>query len=175
MDSRLMPKQLPRSWIDIRRDWPVLTAYQRFETTVALILTLVIAAVIVVALYRLIAGVVETLVLGALNPLDSSVFQSVFGDILTVLIALEFNHTLQLVIAHERGVIQAKIVILIALLALVRKLIVVDFYSVSPASLAALAALLLSLGITYWLMRERDDRLRRARRSDAPARPGAVW
>jgi uncharacterized membrane protein (DUF373 family) len=53
------------------------------------------------------------------------------------------------VIARERGVIQTKVVILIALLALVRKLIVVDFYAISPAFLAALSALLLSLGATY--------------------------
>jgi uncharacterized membrane protein (DUF373 family) len=154
----MMPTQLPRSWGDIRRDWPHLTAYQRFETAVALVLTLIITAVIVVALYRLVIGVINTLVLQALNPLEHEVFQKVFGDILTVLIALEFNHTLQVVIAGERGVIQAKVVILIALLAVVRKLIVVDFYTVTPASLAALAGLLLSLGATYWLMRERDKR-----------------
>jgi hypothetical protein len=57
---------------DIRRDWPHLTGYQRFETAVGLGLTLIIAAVI-------------------------------------------------------------------ALLAVVRKLIVVDFYTVTPASLAAFA------------------------------------
>jgi uncharacterized membrane protein (DUF373 family) len=114
-------------------------------------------------------------VLRALNPLDHRVFQTVFGDILTVLIALEFNHTLQVVITRERGIIQAKIVILIALLALVRKLIVVDFYAVSPSSLAALAALLLVLGVTYWLIRERDDRRRPrgSERSPAP-RPGIL-
>jgi uncharacterized membrane protein (DUF373 family) len=160
MDPLVRPKPVARTWGDIRRDWPLLTAYQRFETGVGLILTLVIAAVVLVALYRLVVGVFDTLVLQALNPLDHGVFQKVFGDILTVLIALEFNHTLQVVLARERGAIQIKVVILIALLALVRKLIVVDFYAVSPAFLAALSALLLSLGVTYWLMRERDDRLR---------------
>jgi uncharacterized membrane protein (DUF373 family) len=172
MDSHPRPKRLPRSWTDIRRDWPLLTAYQRFETGVALLLTVVIAAVILVALYRLIAGVIDTLILRALNPLEHGVFQQVFGDILTVMIALEFNHTLQVVITRERGVIQAKIVVLIALLALVRKLIVVDFHAVSPASVAALATLLLSLGVTYWLMGERDDRLRMARGSAARAAHG---
>jgi uncharacterized membrane protein (DUF373 family) len=128
---------------------------------------LVIAAVVVVALYRLIVGVIDTLVLRALNPLEHAVFQKVFGDILTVLIALEFNHTLQVALTRERGLIQVKIVILIALLAVVRKLIVVDFNAVSPSSLAALAVLLLALGLTYWLMRDRDQRFARARRGSA--------
>lgn len=115
-----MVKRLPRSWGDIRRDWPILTAYQRFETTVALVLTIVIAAVILVALYRLVVSVIDTLVLRTLNPLDHTVFQHVFGEIITVLIALEFNHTLQYAITRSRGVIEAKIVILIAQLAIVR-------------------------------------------------------
>ena len=44
--------------------------------------------------------------------------------------------------------------ILIAQLALARKVIVTDPYEVPPTSVAALAAL--ALGATYWLMR--DDR-----------------
>jgi uncharacterized membrane protein (DUF373 family) len=153
-----MVKRLPRSWGDIRRDWPTLTAYQRFETTVALLLTIVISAVILVALYRLVVSVIDTLVLRTLNPLDHTVFQQVFGHIMTVLIALEFNHSLQYAITRSRGVIEAKIVILIAQLAIVRKLIVADFYTVTPAWLAGVAALILALGLTYWLMRDRDDR-----------------
>jgi len=38
---------LPHTWRDLRRDWPQLTLHQRFETTVAAELTVVIAAVIV--------------------------------------------------------------------------------------------------------------------------------
>jgi uncharacterized membrane protein (DUF373 family) len=167
-------KQLPRNWTEIRRDWPVLGLYQRFEAFVALVLTLVIGAVILVALYRLIVSVLETLVLRTLNPLEHEVFQSVFGEILTVLIALEFNHTLQYVITRERGIIQARIVILIATLALVRKIIVTDLSAVSPASMAALAALLLALGATYWLVRECDGRSRARRRDSRPPPGGAA-
>jgi uncharacterized membrane protein (DUF373 family) len=159
MSPRARPEPLPRNWSDIRRDWPLLTAYQRFEAGVAFVLTLVIGVVILVALYRLVISVIDSLLLRTLNPLEHTVFQEVFGEILTVLIALEFNHTLHFVITRELGVIQARIVILIALLALVRKLIVVDLYAITPASLAAVAALILALGATYWLMRERDDSL----------------
>ena len=75
--------------------WSALTFYQRFESGVALALTLIITLVIVVALFRLVVGVVDGLVFGVLNPLDHEVFQTVFGEIMTLLIALEFNHTLQ--------------------------------------------------------------------------------
>jgi len=151
-------KELPHNWTEIRKEWPVLTFYQRFEVSVAYALTMVIGAVVLVAFIRLIVSVVDTLVLRTLNPLDHGVFQLVFGEIMTLLIALEFNHTLRYVITGERGIIQARIVILIALLALARKVIIVDLLDASPASIVALAALTLSLGIAYWVLRERDER-----------------
>lgn len=164
-----MAMRLPRGWGQIRRSWPLLTDYERFETLVALVLTLIIAAVIVVALGRLVVSVVDLLVLRSRNPLEHEVFQAVFGQIFTVLIALEFNHTVHYAVTGEPGVIQAKIVVLIAILALARKLIVTELSSLSPATLAALAALVLALGVTYWLMRERDDRPRPRR--PRPSRP----
>lgn len=149
-----MPKRLPRNRVDMRRDWALLSLYQRFETLVAFGLTAAIAAVILAALYRLLFNILDTLVFRALNPLDHTVFQAVFGDILTVLIALEFNHTIQYVISRERGIIHAKIVILIALLALARKVIIIDLHTTSPATVAALSALAIALAGAYHLVRE---------------------
>ena len=97
---------------------------------------------------------------GALNPLEYKVFQAVFGQIMTVLIALEFNHTLQYVVSREQSIIQTKIVLLIGLLALSRKFIILDLKEATPNELLGLAAVTLALGICYWLLRERDDRLR---------------
>lgn len=138
-------------------DWAAMNFYERFEALVALVLTAVITIVILVALWRLIVSVVDKLLLQSLNPLEHNVFQAVFGEILTLLIALEFNHTLRYVVTRGWGIIQAKIVILIAVLALVRKIIVSDVSALPPATLGAEAGLLLALGITYWLLRERED------------------
>src|SRR2546427_673057 len=160
--SPSMVKQLPHHWGEIRRDWRVLTIHQRLETSAAYVLTFVIDVVILVALYRLIVSVVGTLILQTLNPLEHAVFQRVFGEIMTLLIALEFNHTLQYVITRDRGIVQGKVIVLIAQLALARKVIVTDPYEVAPASVAALAGLALALGVTYWLMRGRDGDLEAA-------------
>ena len=146
--------------LNTRGEWSALSLYERFEALVAFVLTIVIGAVIAVALYRLILGVGQGLVLESLNPLDHAVFQRVFGQIMTLLIALEFNHTLRHVITGDRGIIHTKTVILIAELALARKIIIADLLQETPVSTLALAVLMLALGITYWLMRERDDRLR---------------
>jgi uncharacterized membrane protein (DUF373 family) len=147
------------SWSHLRTQWAVLSYYQRFEGFVALVLTLVIALIILVALFRLTYSVITGLLLGVLDPLDPGIFQSVFGEILTLLIALEFNHTLQYVVKRQQSIIQTKIVLLIALLAIARKFIVLDLGGVDAAQLLGLAAITLSLGIAYWLIRERDDRI----------------
>ena len=149
------PRELPRNWTDIRRVWPALTAYQRFETAVALLLTVLIAAIIAIALVRLIVTVIDTIVLDALNPLEHTVFQLVFGEILTLLIALEFNHTLQYVVSGQKGIVQARVVIVIALLALARKIIVTDLTSPPPGWLLGLGGLIVALGLAYRLLSPR--------------------
>jgi uncharacterized membrane protein (DUF373 family) len=155
----------------IAEAWSPLTVYQRFESLVAWVLTWLIILVILVALYRLSVSVVTGLVLGVLDPLDNKVFQTVFGDIMTLLIALEFNHTLHLVALREQSVIQIKIVLLVALLALARKFIILDFKETSAEMMLGLAAITLVLGITYWLIRERDDRLLLGNREPNPSLP----
>jgi len=159
-----------RNWTDFRDAWTTLAAYERFEMVVALLLRGVIGVIIVVALYRLIAGVVESVLLRAFNPLDHMVFQQVFGAIMTLLIALEFNHTLRYMGPGQRGIIQARIVILIALLALARKIIVVDLFEIAPAALLGIAALALSLGVTYWLVGDRDRGRRKRKTKVSPNR-----
>src|SRR6267378_1761945 len=163
-----------RTWGEVREGWKTLVSYERFEIVVAVLLRAVISVIIVVALYRLLAGVVGTILLGALNPLDHAVFQQVFGGIMTLLIALEFNHTLRYVAPGARGIIQARIVILIALLALARKIIVADLFEIAPAALLGLAALALSLGVTYWLVRDKDDARRGRKDERTPFRSGPV-
>ncbi|HEX4584324.1 MAG TPA: phosphate-starvation-inducible PsiE family protein [Burkholderiaceae bacterium] len=146
-------------WRRLRDDWLVLTHYQRFEGIVALLLTIVVGLIILVALYRLSWSVIGGLVLGVLNPLEPKAFQTVFGEILTLLIALEFNHTLQYVVKREQSIIQTKVVLLIALLAIARKFIILDLADLDALQLGGLAAVTLALGICHWLLRERDTRI----------------
>lgn len=60
-------------WRHLKDKWAVLSYYERFASTVALVLTLVIALVVAVALFRLGESVVARLLLGVLDPLDHQV------------------------------------------------------------------------------------------------------
>jgi len=66
--------------------------------------------------------------------------------ILTVLILLEFNHSIFVALAQRTGAIQVRIVVLIAILAVVRKMMLLDLGSVTVQVLLALGTLLPCLG-----------------------------
>jgi hypothetical protein len=53
---------------EMRSQWRLMTVYERFEQVVALVLSAVIAVIIVVSLFQLIAIVFTLLVLDAFNP-----------------------------------------------------------------------------------------------------------
>ncbi len=141
-----------------RLAWPALTIYQRFEQLVALVLGVLVATLVLVALLQLTWHIVMLIVSGLADPARNEVFQAVFGMVMTVLIALEFNHSIISVVERHHGIVQLRTVVLIALLALVRKFIIVDAIKDEPAILFGLAASMLALGAVYWLVREQDLR-----------------
>ncbi|KAB0601101.1 MAG: diguanylate cyclase [Cupriavidus sp.] len=134
----------------------MLTFYERFEQVIAHILSIVISVVVLVSLWQLIRAVVVLLLSGAFDPLDHAVFQAVFGMVMTLLIAMEFKHSIIRVMLRRDHIVQVKTVILVAMLAIARKFIILD-PATDPAHIAALAAGLVALGSVYWLMRQRDD------------------
>lgn len=149
-------RSLARAFEETRDHWPVMTAYERFEQVVALVLSLIVAVVIVIALIQLGIRVLPLLIGGAVDILDHGVFQALFGMIMTLLIAMEFKHSIIRVALRQESIVQVKTVILIALLALSRKFIILDVETTEATTIAALAGATLVLGIVYWLLRERD-------------------
>lgn len=137
--------------------WNVMTLYEKFEQGVALLLTGLIAVIIVFALLELSKEVFRLVLVDAANPLDHKLFQALFGQILTVLIALEFKHSILKVVARKESIIQVKTVLLIGLLAISRKFIVLDVGEIQAETILALAAAVVALAIGYWLIRERDS------------------
>ena len=139
----------------------LLTFYERFEQVVILILTGLIAIVVVFAVWNLALKIFHAVIAPqTFDPTEYSVFQAVFGAIFTVIIALEFKRTLVLVTERTESVVQVRAVILIALLAIVRKLIILDISTGDAPQLFALAVATLSLGGVYWLVRDQDPRER---------------
>jgi uncharacterized membrane protein (DUF373 family) len=141
-----------------RARWRLLTLYQRFEQAVILILTGLIVIIVALALWNLIVSVIASIFTSGLDPTDYTVFQALFGMIFTVIIALEFKRSLLVVDERRRSIVQVRTVVLIALLAIVRKLMIIDLSATDAQHLFALTAAILALGGVYWLIRDQDRR-----------------
>ncbi len=131
-----------------------INVYEKYEDIVSIGLTGLIAVIVLIAFIRLTVDVYQMLVIGMLDPLNHNVFKHIFGMIMTLLIAMEFKHSIIKVIERKNHVVQVKTVLLIALLALARKFIILDIKTMNAGNLAALALSVLALGIVYRLVRE---------------------
>ena len=153
------PRTSQKLLAETREQWRLLSLYERFEQVVAVVLSLVIAVVIAIALVQLTLGVLPHVLSGTVSPLDHEVFQNLFGMVMTLLIALEFKHSIIRVALRRESIVQVKTVILISLIALSRKFVILDTKTTDAATIAALSGATLVLGVVYWLLRERDDRV----------------
>jgi uncharacterized membrane protein (DUF373 family) len=143
-----------------RAQFKLLSLYQRFEYIVITILTALIAVIVVVAVWNLSLKILFGLILsGNLDPSDYAIFQAVFGMIFTVIIALEFKKSLLVIAERRENVVQIRSVVMIALLAICRKVIILDVKETDALQIFALAAAILALGVVYWLIRDSDQRL----------------
>jgi uncharacterized membrane protein (DUF373 family) len=144
--------------------WRLLTAYEKFEHAVILILTGLIAIIVALAVWNLVLKILAGLIASReFDPTDNAVFQALFGMIFTVIIALEFKRSLLVVAERRNSIVQVRTVVLIALLAIVRKLLILDLSVTDALHLLALAAAILALGCVYWLVRDQDSRERASR------------
>jgi len=155
---RRVTTRIKEEFAAARGRWEPLSLYEKFEHAVVLLLTAIIAVVIAFAVWNLVLKIAQSIWTSGFDPTDYVVFQALFGMIFTVIIALEFKRSLLVMAERRQSVVQVRTVILIALLAIVRKLMLVDLSATDAAEIFALAAAILALGAVYWLVRDQDRR-----------------
>lgn len=133
------------------------TAYQRFSNLISTLLLLGMAVVILIATFSFLRLTGEVL-LQAGPGISYSGLQPIFDALLGAIIALELAHSVHLMVTGQRGFGQVRVVLVIGILAVVRKLIVIELEAVSGLLLLGLAAAVIALGGIYallvWLDRE---------------------
>jgi uncharacterized membrane protein (DUF373 family) len=142
---------------DIRNGWTKRGLYEWFEHLALVSLMFVIALITLFAFCVTIAQLLSDAGLGV-TFMDKAALQDTFGSVLTVLILLEFNHSIFVALTQRTGAIQVRIVVLIAILVVVRKMMLLDFSSATVQLLLAFGGLLLCLGGVYWLLADGDRR-----------------
>jgi len=125
--------------------------YTYLERTIASALLIGMIVVMVLATLSFLWSVTQEA--NALDgALDYTAFQAMFDRVLAAIIALELAHSVHQMVTGHRGIAQVKTVIVIGLLAIIRKLILVDIETTSGLFLLGIATTVLSLGIVFALV-----------------------
>lgn len=114
------------------------------------VLAVVMVVTILWGVVDVLSVVVNQLFRPAVESLQVSDIVVTFGAFLAVLIAIEIFMNITLYLRDD--VVHVKLVIATALMAIARKVIVFDFHKIEPMYVLATAAVVLALGIVYWLM-----------------------
>lgn len=85
-------------------------------------------------------------------------FRNLFAGVLTVLIEVEFNHSIVQVIERKQSIIQVRIVVQIAILALVRKFILIDLSKTEAIVLIGLGVIVFFLAALHWAVRHVESK-----------------
>ena len=136
-------------------DRSFLKALQGFEGLISKLLSIAMVFVILLAVYDLATYLFIDVFREPPVHFSTTLF-TIFGLFLNVLIALEI---LENITAYLKShIIQVELVIVTSLVAVSRKIIILDLQKTTGLELIALAAAILSLSISYWLVRDMNRR-----------------
>jgi uncharacterized membrane protein (DUF373 family) len=142
----------------LKRDWKPLATYEGFERIASYVVMFFISIIIVYALVMMGINIFDDFKLG-MGFLDAELLKDVFGSLLSILILIEFNHSIALSITRRSGILQARTIVLIAILVIARKVILLDFAATTFEQLLGIGAIALAFGLLYWLINVRSAEL----------------
>ena len=148
---------------------PLLRASQRFILLSVRALVVLMTLVIIWGVADVIWVLYERLREPPVMLLTISDILSTFGAFIAVMIAIEIFENLTIYL--RQNVIEVELVMATALMAIARKVIVLDYKELSAEYVWATAGVVLAMSIGYWLVKRQSDRkVDRVR----PRRPAAA-
>lgn len=120
------------------REWLKQLTYVHFERVTLLCIMFLVG---VIAVYAMILATIDLVsdIWVSHSFLEKEALQDTFGHILTIVILLEFNHSIYVALTERAGAIQTRIVVLIGVLVVARKLMLQDFVTLDVQALLGLA------------------------------------
>jgi len=134
----------------------LLRLLKHFDKVVTFALMGIMALVVLAATVEVIIGIIGQLVAPPIGVLDTVSLQNIFGAVLLVLIGVELFESLKAYALEH--VFRAEIVITVAMVAIARKVIILDVSHTDASLLFGIAAIVGALGIAYHLFTRNQPR-----------------
>lgn len=122
-----------------------------FEKVIVLMLLVLMMLAVLVSTIELAVIFVQELRKPPLFLLNIEEMLEVFGFFLMVLIGLELLESIKAYLENDR--VHAEVVFLVAIVAVSRKVIIVNYNEISPEMLYGMSAVVVALGVGYFLVR----------------------
>ncbi len=131
---------------------------RNFEKFITVSLIIMMAVVILLATVELGWIIIKDIITPPIFLLDISELLDIFGLFLLVLIGIELVETIKAYLSER--VIRVEVVFIVALIAISRKVIILDVKELSSLTLIGIAAIILALSAGYYLLKRslRDGR-----------------
>ena len=130
---------------------PVLTFMKRFESIIATTLIVRMAVTIFLATIELAWFIIKDVITPPIILLEIDGLLDIFGLFLLVLLGIELVSPLKTYLTENE--IHIDVVFPVALIAIGRKVIILDVKEISSLSLLGIAAIIISLSIGYFLVK----------------------
>ena len=126
---------------------------KKFERYIVLGLLAMMALVVFLGTVELAIIIVKRILSGQpkLLLLNISDMLEIFGFFMMILIGLELIETIKVYVVDES--VHVEIICLVAIVAVARKVIVLDVYKLPPVTLLGIAAIILALSISYFFIK----------------------
>ncbi|WP_299622205.1 phosphate-starvation-inducible PsiE family protein [Pelagibius sp.] len=141
--------------------------YRTFERVIAAVLLVGMIAVIVLASWSFIWSVLQVTI-NIDQQLDFATFQTLFDRVIAALITLELANSVHQMAKGRHGLFQVRTVVIIGILAVVRKFILLEIETASGILLMGLGAAILALGLVYALTHWIEERANRGAEDQTP-------
>jgi uncharacterized membrane protein (DUF373 family) len=125
---------------------------KKFESIIVIALLGMMVLVVFLSTIELAVILVEQLLSPPLLLLEIDELLKIFGFFLMILIGLELVETLKVYISEE--IVHVEFVFLVAIIAVSRKVIVLDIKNLDPLTLIGLASIILALSGGFYLLKK---------------------
>lgn len=124
----------------------------KFQNAILLFLTWMMAIVVLLATAELFYIIVTEIATPPLFLLEIDQMLEIFGYFLLVLIGIELLETFKIYL--EENVINVQVVLLVAIIAIARKVIILDVKSLPSMTLIGIGVIVVSLSAGYYLVKK---------------------
>ena len=130
-----------------------------FEKMIILVLVVLMAVVLLLSTIELAWVIIKDTITPPILILDIDELLEIFGLFMLVLIGIELLDTIAKTYMAE-AVDHAQIVMAVAIIAIARKVIILDVKDLSGLALVGIAAIILALSIGYYLIKKKGAALK---------------